>query len=497
MTAVKVVLPAEGPRRWHRLAVDRLAAAGHDVVVATSRTGGRRNRLLETLLAAERRIRGTTQTSLTAPIPAFDAGGAAGRPCRLVLDLSEGAGVGSRDAPVLAARFQGQPDFTAAAAVLCRGDVPVVDLYLDGEHVAHAAPMSYGRSFVSRGLDDVVARAITLLVDFVNRYEAAPAGRARAAAPAATATPATSSALARAYLSSALPRLARKALRNLRYHGAHWRVGYRLHDGPGVAETLSLGGLAWSVLPDDGDRFYADPFPVDWEGRQLIFVEELVHARGKGVIAVSERGPDGVFGTPRQVLEEPWHLSYPQVFAHDGEMWMIPESGAGRQLVLYRAREFPDRWVRHRVLLAGREVFDATLLRHEGLFWLLGTERDGAGNASDTMAVFFAERLEGPWRPHPENPVLVDRSAARPGGAFARLGERIVLPVQDGSAGYGGGLGLSELVRLDPEHVELSPPVPIDPAGDWPYPLIHTLNRHGRLECIDGMAQVPRRGVRR
>src|SRR5690606_11081224 len=185
MTAVKVVLPAEGPRRWHRLAVDRLAAAGHDVVVATSRTGGRRNRLLETLLAAERRIRGTTQTSLTAPIPAFDAGGAAGRPCRLVLDLSEGAGAGSRDAPVLAARFQGQPDFTAAAAVLCRGDVPVVDLYLDGEHVAHAAPMSYGHSFVSRGLDDVVARAITLLVDFVNRYEASPAGRARALPPAA------------------------------------------------------------------------------------------------------------------------------------------------------------------------------------------------------------------------------------------------------------------------------------------------------------------------
>ena len=72
-----------------------------------------------------------------------------------------------------------------------------------------------------------------------------------------------------------------------------------------------------------------------------------------------------------------------------------------------------------------------------------------------------------------------------------------MLPVQDGSARYGGGLGLSELVRLDPEHVELSPPVPIDPAGDWPYPLIHTLNRHGRLECIDGMAQVPRRGVRR
>ncbi len=497
MVAINVMLPANGARRWHRITVDRLSAAGHDVSVSTSPAAGFRNRLLEALLAAERRVRHTTDTSLTAPVAAFDSGTAT-RPFQLLVDLSEGGPPepAPGEARVLSVLFQGRPDLSAAAEVLCRGEVPVVDLCLDGRPCAHAAPMSFGRSFISRGLDDVVARAVTLLVDFAARYESAGGARPRwAGATGARPNPTPASALAGAWVSSALPRLVRKAVRSLKYRGAHWRVGYRIIDGPGVADTLSLAGPAWTVLPDNGDRFYADPFAVEWRGRQFIFVEEFVHARGKGILSVAERDPEGRFGTPRGVLEEPWHLSYPQVFAHDGEMWMIPESGAGSKLVLYRARDFPGDWVEHRVLLADREVFDATLLRHEGYFWLLGTERDGAGNSSDTMVVFLAERLEGPWRPHGMNPILIDKAAARPGGGFARRGDRIVLPLQDGTAGYGGGLGIAELIRLDPDRVELSRPVAIDGTGGWPYPLIHTLNRQGRLECIDGLAQVAKHGA--
>jgi hypothetical protein len=45
-------------------------------------------------------------------------------------------------------------------------------------------------------------------------------------------------------------------------------------------------------------------------------------------------------------------------------------------------------------------------------------------------------------------------------------------------------------LQLDDEHVLLSDPVPVGAAGDWPYPQIHTLNRAGRLEVIDGIAAV-------
>jgi hypothetical protein len=70
------------------------------------------------------------------------------------------------------------------------------------------------------------------------------------------------------------------------------------------------------------------------------------------------------------------------------------------------------------------------------------------------------------------------------------------LTLQDGTRGYGGGLGLSELLELDVEQVRLSAPRAVLEAGDWPYPQIHTLNRAGRLEVIDGIAAVRKRSAR-
>jgi hypothetical protein len=83
------------------------------------------------------------------------------------------------------------------------------------------------------------------------------------------------------------------------------------------------------------------------------------------------------------------------------------------------------------------------------------------------------------------NPVMIDRSAARPGGAFVRQGDRLFLPVQDGSRAYGGGLGLAELVELTQRSVRFSAPRPVRPGTAWARQGIHTLNRAGDIEVID------------
>jgi hypothetical protein len=173
------------------------------------------------------------------------------------------------------------------------------------------------------------------------------------------------------------------------------------------------------------------------------------------------------------------------VFELGGEVWMIPETSAARQVMLYRAERFPDRWVRYATLIADSEISDATLLERDGRFWLFGTERQAQGNASDTMVVFSADRLEGPWLPHPMNPVLIDRTAARPGGAFVKQGDRLFLPVQDGTLAYGGGLGLAELLQLDAHSVRFAAPRPVRPGNAWDRTGIHTLNRAGSIEVVD------------
>src|SRR5690606_9177292 len=133
----------------------------------------------------------------------------------------------------------------------------------------------------------------------------------------------------------ALPRLGREALRRTRFRHAHWRVGYRFTDGPGVAETGRLG-KGWRPVPDDGTHFYADPFPyVRGQGDHFIFVEDYPHATGKAIISLVRIGADGsVRGPIEPVLEEPFHLSYPQVFDWHGDVWMLPEGSASGRLTL-------------------------------------------------------------------------------------------------------------------------------------------------------------------
>lgn len=489
MLSIDVIVPLVSPRLWHELVVTRLRADGHDVAVLHDAVAKPWPRTARAILALERWSLRRAERGLAFPLRRIPENGDERLPA-LRLDLAGNAT--EWDIPTISLRFDHSPTDLSAVLSVTAGGLPEIEAILDGRTiVGRASPMIDKREAASLGIEDVFARAVTLLVSVVRsfaegRLESMVArGRVDEGGDGAAR-------FIGAYLSSALPRLGREAIRRARFHQAHWRVGYRFLEGPGVAETGRLG-MGWTVLPDAGDRFYADPFPFHWQGCPFIFVEDYVHAIGKAVISVVQLDANGAQSKPRVVLEEPHHLSYPQVFVRDGSVWMLPEASASGRLTLYRATRFPDRWTAEAVLLEG-EISDATLLEQGGSLWLFATLRDGYGSTSDTLVVFQAPALTGPWRPHPLNPVLIDLRRARPGGAFVQNGEgRIVLPVQDGTLGYGGGLGLAELLLLDGQAVNLSEPRPILADGDWPYPRIHTLNRSGTLEVIDGIAAVPKR----
>jgi hypothetical protein len=480
MSAIDIVVPRNGARRWHAEIIARLEAGGHDIRVLDG-APERTDHLLNAVLSFEHLLFRLAKPGL-ADRAALAAKPSARKP-DLILDLT--GTVESLPAPALRLTFDSGPTLPALAGAIAAGNLPDIHVRLDGELVAEAHPMIDVRVSIARGLEDVLARAVSLAVATVERALRGGCTGVTSPSPAATAE----RPFAPAYLTAALPRLAREFLRRRKFHSAHWRVGYRLIDGDGVAQTGDLSGTPWSVLPDDGTHFYADPFPFAWQGWHYLFVEDLPHATGKAVISVSRLDDRGVAGPPVPVLEEPYHLSYPQVFARDGEVWMLPEASASGELVLYRAENFPDRWVRHAVLIAGRAISDATLLQHDGALWLFATDRDGAGSTSDMLVIYRADVIEGPWVPHPANPIRIDRRSARPGGAFVVDDGKILLPVQDGTMGYGGGLGFAELRALDSTNVDLAAPKPIAEEGYWPYPQIHTLNRMGRLEVIDGIAE--------
>lgn len=476
MPLVIAVIVPEHSLGWHGKLVQRLRHAGHRVSV--TRAGHRRRSALDLILAFEALrfgpgLAAESELEMSPQPKAAD----------LTLDLA--GGLETRGGRCLSILFNGRPTLDATAKAILAGGQPLIEIIDGGRIVASAAPMVSDRIWLTRSLDDVLVRALDLLersVRLPDQSQLLPLVQ-----------PLKGNGLAARYWLGLVPKLAIRLSRKLRYKPFHWRVGYRMHPEPltGLGFDATADGYAtkpdpaWIELPEDGSRFYADPFPVAVDGRYWLFVEEFPHATGKGIISVTELGLDGALGPVRPVLEEPFHLSYPQVFAHDGQWWMIPEGAGGHDLVLYRAETFPDRWVRHATLLESQLVADATLLQHDGTFWLFAAD-GGQGSASDSLLVFHAPALTGPYQAHVANPILIDKTSARPAGAFILGGPHPILPVQDGTAGYGSGMGLVEVLELSPERVRLGPVRPLATPG-WPLRFKHTTNRTGRLEVVDGV----------
>lgn len=365
---------------------------------------------------------------------------------------------------------------------------PLMEIVADDRVVA-AGRLGTESGAISRAaFEDMVARASTLVV-------AAIEGRGAAAVPTLPSDRAWKAPAHRRFLSMAIDRVLSKAAREL-YRLVcdvpHWRVGWRKIEGPDVFDLRRHPEGGWNEMPDDGRRFYADPFPIDYRGRVFVFLEEFEHRLGKGVISVVEFGPRGPISAPQPVLERPGHLSYPFVFERDGEVWMVPESCSAGRIDLYRATRFPEGWVHEATLVADLVASDATLFERGGVWWMFATVRDGGGAFSDALHLWRANDFRGPWAPHPRNPVLIDIASARPAGRLVERRGVMYRPVQDCRAGYGAALGIARLDRLDEEGFVQTLETILQPGPSWKGSRLHTLNAAGGFEFIDGSSSALR-----
>ncbi|OKO85029.1 hypothetical protein AC629_20065 [Bradyrhizobium sp. NAS80.1] len=377
--------------------------------------------------------------------------------------------------------FNGAAGENAALAAILAGDLPVVEIVneVDGAVLDRGHPSEEIAAGLSGALETVMARTLTMVAAILSGRPRILPQLARPAADAARRGPV-------GYVARGLAVSIAKEIYRLCCYAPHWHVGWRFSENAGVWQTKDLSGPGWTVLADPGHRFYADPFPITWQGRTFVFFEDLDHRVGKGIISAIEFGDTGPVGEVVPVLEEPWHLSYPFLIEDDGELWMVPESSLHGDVALYKCIRFPDKWERHATLLSGLELADVTITRHNGLNYLFGAWRDGTGGYSDSLAIYYADHLLGPWLPHASNPVLIDRASARPAGNFVTINDKLWRPVQDCTKGYGAALGLAEIVELSPTTFRQIARHSLRPGPAWPGRKLHTLNRCGRLEVIDG-----------
>lgn len=384
--------------------------------------------------------------------------------------------------------LDGEPGLGPLETSLVNGHVPLIELR-GNDHAVRASglPAIEQSEILGRALTAFYARLATLIAMAMDEQPRALPDRSGMRDTPSGTTP----------LAFFLRHTAQKLVGRIapaRQRLTHWRIAVRPIDGPfhPDGDRIATGFIP---LPDDGGRYYADPILWEDEGRTFLFMEEFPYDTGIGRLAYTELGPDGrALFTPRVMLERSTHLSYPFLFRHDGDMYMLPENAAAGRLTLYRAKRFPDLWEEHSVLIPDRALHDATLLEKDGRWWLLANEELG-GSSWDVLVIASASSPLGPFEPHAVAPLLVDARIARSAGPILNEGARLVRPVQNCLGGYGRFLRFTELTRLDDggfSQREIGRLLPIegrDIAG------LHTYARSSRFEAIDLLTPRSWRGM--
>ena len=277
-------------------------------------------------------------------------------------------------------------------------------------------------------------------------------------------------------------KLARSAQLRMASRGKsqRWMVGIRKFSGA-VDLQNAARGERFAEVPNPPGHYYADPFVIEHESRHWLFVEDWLDSEERARLVCLEILNDGGFGEPVTILDQPFHLSYPHVFRHGGEFFMIPESYYGTNVELYRATKFPFEWKLEHVLMDDVRLVDTTPLFHDGTWYFFTS----TALEPEEGYLFTADRLDGAWKYHPANPICADTRRLRGAGAIFSQSGALIRPVQNCSRGYGYALAFSEIRRLSPVEFEERQVGSLLPEWEPGLTGVHTMNFDSKYQVVD------------
>jgi hypothetical protein len=215
------------------------------------------------------------------------------------------------------------------------------------------------------------------------------------------------------------------------------------------------GKILAHIIPPR-NYIWADPFPVEADGKTYIFAEQQI-GYNNGTLGYIELYPDLSHSNFIPILEKDYHLSFPNVFFlhQDGrKIWyMIPESHENRTIDLYRAVTFPHEWTHERTLMDNVEAVDSVVFFHNGKWWLLTSIGTRDIPANRNISAFYADTfLSSAWVPHPQNPIYTGADNSRMAGAVFHNKNTGFLnrPAQSCIKEYGEKIHINEIIELSP-----------------------------------------------
>jgi hypothetical protein len=284
-----------------------------------------------------------------------------------------------------------------------------------------------------------------------------------------------------------------------------WSIGIYTGSSPLVFEPAPNAAnpvLTAKDVTDVRASIVADPLMLKVRGRWYMFFELINCETRKGEIGLATSDDGFRWQYQQVVLAEPFHLSYPYVFEWNGDYYMIPESHQVKEVRLYQASRFPDKWDCVEVLLRGHSFCDSSIVRYREQWWLF---TETGLHRFDTLRLFYSSSLTGPWCEHPKSPIVQrDPHSARPAGRIIAHGDRLIRYAQDCFPSYGKrvrAFEITELTRSSYVEEPVQHTILEGNGAGWNESGMHHIDphpndEHGWIACVDGRIEVerPRRG---
>ena len=240
----------------------------------------------------------------------------------------------------------------------------------------------------------------------------------------------------------------------------------------------------YHFLTQPEKSFWADPFIIQNNDHNYIFFEELKHD-SIGAISCLEIDKNFKIINKQIIIDKAYHLSFPNVFKHENNHFMIPESSANNSLDIYKCSNFPYEWHFHKILIDKIRLLDPVLFFHDNIYWIFGNKIEGfEQDNNERLYLYFANDLFSKnWNSHPQNPIINDSSLARNAGKIYQKNNKIYRVSQNCSNSYGKNLVVNQITTLTTQHYVEQKDHEIYP--DKKFKGMHTMNFIDDLEVFD------------
>ena len=262
-----------------------------------------------------------------------------------------------------------------------------------------------------------------------------------------------------------------------------WAIGIVNNSVQDLINSLTHPEIKWIEPPSN--RFYADPFLINKADTSYIFFEDYSYKEERGRISFIETKDFVTFSDAKPIIDTAFHLSYPFMLEYESKYYCIPEQYSTGEIVLYEAKSFPDKWTKKTTLLKDFPGIDPTIIKYDNLWWMfIANQKD---NDSSKLYLFYSENLEGPWKPHKNNPVKVFPKMTRPAGKILKYNGKLIRPAQNCTKTYGGSTIFYEIVELSTENYKEVFISELFPNTTCRYPDgLHHIVSNNKITIIDG-----------